>query len=442
MDSETLVNLLLVLLFVLIGGIFAGTEMAIVTLREGQVRQIEASGERGERIGTLVRNPNQFLSAVQIGVTVAGFFSSAYGGSTIAPDLVPTLRGWGIPEGLADTLALVAMTLLIAYLSLVLGELVPKRLAMQRNIAFTKVLGPPLNLFAQVVRPVIWLLSVSTNFVVRLLGGDPAATEEEMTPEEVRDLIEGHQGLRPYHRRILTDVFRASDRALNRVMRPRPDVEFLEGDLTVAEAHLQVIDSTHSRFPVTGRNVDDVLGFVHIRDLMAVPQEDRAGTRVRTVTRPILPLPGSIHVLPALARMRAEKQQIVLVVDEHGGTDGIVTMEDLVEEVVGEIYDEYDASTDPEDATLRHGQSLVVDASLNIEELEELTGAELHNDNYDTAGGLVLEQLGRLAEVGDVVEVEGLTMEVIAVQGMRIDRIRITAQPAQDGGGSAGSPAG
>lgn len=434
MDSQTLVNLFLVLVFVLIGGVFAGTEMAIVTLREGQIRKIEAGGERGERIGKLARDPNQFLSAVQIGVTVAGFFSSAYGGATIAPDLVPTLRSWGVPGGLADTLALVLMTLLIAYLSLVLGELVPKRLAMQRNIAFTKVLGPPLNMFAQAVRPVIWLLSVSTNFVVRVLGGDPSATEEEMTPEEVRDLIEGHQGLRPYHRRILTDVFRASDRALNRVMRPRPDVEFLDGDLTVTQAHDQVVVSPHSRFPVTGRNVDDILGFLHIRDLMAVPIRDRDRTRVRAVTRTILPLPGSIHVLPALARMRAEKQQIVLVVDEHGGTDGIVTMEDLVEEVVGEIYDEYDASTDPEDATLRHGQSLVVDASLNIEELEELTGAELHNENYDTAGGLVLEQLGRLAEVGDTVVVAGLQLEVIGVQGMRIDRLRITAHPQEQDG--------
>jgi putative hemolysin len=428
-DSDTLVNLLLVLVFVLVGGVFAGTEMAIVSLREGQVRQIEALGERGRRIGQLVRNPNQFLSAVQIGVTVAGFFSSAYGGSTIAPDLVPTLLGWGVPDGIADTVALVAMTLLIAYLSLVLGELVPKRLAMQRSVAFTRLLGPPLNLFARAVRPVIGLLSVSTDAVVRALGADPAATQEEMTTDEVRDIIEGHQGLRPYSRRILRDVFRVSDRSLNRVMRPRPDVEFVRGDLTVSEAHALVTRSTHSRFPVTGRSVDDILGFLHIRDLMAVPLAERDRRRVADVTRAILPLPGSLHVLPALARMREQKQQIVLVVDEHGGTDGIVTMEDLVEELVGEIYDEYDAGTEPEDATLRHGQSLVVDGSLNIEELEELTGVELHDENYDTAGGLVLDRLGRLAEAGDVVEASGLTLEVLEVHNMRIERLRVTAPP-------------
>ncbi|WP_256841213.1 hemolysin family protein [Ornithinimicrobium cryptoxanthini] len=433
MDSQTVVNLLLVMLFVLIGGVFAGTEMAIVTLRDSQVRKIEASGERGQRIGALVRNPNQFLSAVQIGVTVAGFFSSAYGGSTIAPDLVPVLMRWGVPDGIADTVALLAMTLLIAYLSLVFGELVPKRLAMQRSVSFTKILGPPLNLFAKLVRPVIWLLSVSTNVVVRLLGGDPNASAEEMSTEEVRDIIEGHQGLRPYSRRILTDVFRVHERNLDVVMTPRTAVQFLSGDATVDEVHGLIVGSSHSRFPVTGRSVDDILGFVHIRDVLEVPVDRWQVSRISDITRPIVPLPGSLHVMPALNRLRSEKQQIALVVDEYGGTDGIVTMEDLVEELVGEIYDEYDSRTDPEDATLTVGESLTVDGGLNIEELEELTGAALQNENYDTAAGLVLERLGRLAEAGDVIETSGLRFEVLAVDGMRIERVQVTAVREPDG---------
>ena len=430
MDTQTLVNLLLVLLFVLVGGVFAATEMAIVTLREGQVRTLEAGGERGRRLADLVRNPNQFLSAVQIGVTVAGFFSSAYGGSTIAPDLVPGLVAIGIPEGAAATVALVAMTLLIAYLSLVLGELVPKRLAMQRNLAFTRVLGPPLGVFAMLVRPVIWLLSVSTNAVMRLVGGSTSAEEEEMTPEEIRDLIEGHQGLHPYPRRILTDVFRAGDRALARVLRPRTDIEFLAGDLSVEEATAQVVHSSHSRFPVTGRDVDDVTGFVHIRDLMRADPASRATTQVSDLARPILALPDSLDVLPALARLRGDKQSLALVVDEYGGTAGMVTMEDLVEEVVGEIYDEYDTGTDPEDATHHRGEVVVVDGSLNVEELSELIGTDLSGEDVDTAGGLVMARLGRVARVGDVVEVAGHHLEVIGVDGRRVARLRMT--PAED----------
>lgn len=430
MDTQTLVNLLLVLLFVLVGGVFAATEMAIVTLREGQVRALEAGGERGRRLADLVRNPNQFLSAVQIGVTVAGFFSSAYGGSTIAPDLVPGLIAIGIPEGAAGTVALVAMTLLIAYLSLVLGELVPKRLAMQRNLAFTRVLGPPLGVFAMLVRPVIWLLSVSTNAVMRLVGGSTSAEEEEMTPEEIRDLIEGHQGLHPYPRRILTDVFRAGDRALARVLRPRTDIEFLAGDLSVEEATARVVHSSHSRFPVTGRDVDDVTGFVHIRDLMRADPASRATTQVSDLARPILALPDSLDVLPALARLRSDKQSLALVVDEYGGTAGMVTMEDLVEEVVGEIYDEYDTGTDPEDATRHRGEAVVVDGSLNVEELSELIGTDLSGEDVDTAGGLVMARLGRVARVGDVVEVAGHHLEVIGVDGRRVARLRMT--PAED----------
>ncbi|WP_338747761.1 hemolysin family protein [Janibacter alittae] len=427
MDSQTLVNLLLVMVFVLVGGVFAATEMAIVTLREGQVRALEDSGERGRRLAGLVRNPNQFLSAVQIGVTVAGFFSSAYGGSTIAPDLVPGLVAVGVPEAAAGTLALVAMTLLIAYLSLVFGELAPKRLAMQHNLAFTRVLGTPLRLFATMVRPVIWLLSVSTNAVVRLVGGNPSASEDEMSPEEIRDLIEGHQGLRPYPGRILTDVFRAGERSLTRVMRPRTDVHFLDADLTLDEARSTVRDLPHSRFPVIGKDVDDVVGFVHIRDLLLPPSPQESTTRVRELARTILALPDSLEVLPALSHLRSEKQPLAIVVDEYGGTSGLVTTEDLVEEFVGEIYDEHDIGSDPEDATRRRGESLVVDGSLNVEELSDLIGTDVSDEDVDTAGGLVMSRLGRLARAGDVVEVAGQRLEVLSVDGHRVARLRVTA---------------
>lgn len=235
MDAALLTNVALVLLFVLIGGVFAATEMAIVSLRPSQVDDIERSGPGGAKIAALVRDPNTFLSAVQVGVTVAGFFSSAFGGATISPSVSTWLQGLGMAESLADPVALVAMTLVIAYLSLVLGELAPKRLAMQRSAGFTRVLAPPLGFFATLLRPVIWFLSASTNLVVRLLGGDPDATSEEMTIEELRRTVEDNRDLRPYSREILSDVFRASERRLGDVLRPRPDVEFLAADATVAQ---------------------------------------------------------------------------------------------------------------------------------------------------------------------------------------------------------------
>jgi putative hemolysin len=426
MDAATLSNLALVVLFVLVGGLFAGTEMAMVSLREGQVRQLEASGERGERIGRLVRDPNQFLSAVQVGVTVAGFFSSAYGAATLAPDLAPVLVGWGLAPGMADTVALVAMTLLIAYLSLVLGELVPKRLAMQRAVGFTRVLAPPLSRFARLMRPVISLLSGSTNVVVRLLGGDPHADREQMSADELRSILEGHEGLLPYNRRILTDVFRAGERRLSEVMRPRRDVEFLDGDLTVGQAADDVAEGTHSRYPVTGRSVDDIVGFVHLRDLLSAHLAGQTGVRLSDLARPMMSVPATNHVLPTLAAMRQAKQQVVLVVDEYGGTDGIATVEDLVEEVVGEIYDEYDAGAEPEDSTLHHGESVIVDGSLIVQELQDLIGRPVPDGPYETVGGLVVSRLGHLAEAGEVVRVEGLRLEVVSVGERRIERVRVS----------------
>ncbi|MGO3293085.1 MAG: hemolysin family protein, partial [Brachybacterium alimentarium] len=322
MDPAVLVNIALVLLFVLIGGVFAGTEMAIVNLRESQVKQLEESGTRGERTAELVRDPNQFLSAVQIGVTVAGFFSSAYGASTIAPSLAPVLEDVGVPAGTASTVALIGMTLVIAYLSLVFGELVPKRLAMQNAMGMAKVVGPPLSLFGKAMRPVIWLLSTSTNLVVRMLGGDPHANRESVSAEEIRSMVRSSDALDQAESRVLADVFDASERTVVEVMRPRHQVHFLDGQQTVAQTREEIRATGYSRYPVTGEDLDDILGFAHVRDLLLV--DDPGSTRMADLARPIEHIPGTVEVLQALNRMRAHADQIAVVVDEYGGTDGIV----------------------------------------------------------------------------------------------------------------------
>lgn len=439
MDLDTLVNFLLVLLFVLIGGLFAGTEMAIVNLRESQIRRFEAAGPRGQRIARLVRNPNLFLAAVQIGVTVAGFFSSAYGASTIAPDLVPWFESLGLAEGPASTLALIVMTLLIAYLSLVLGELAPKRLAMQNAVGVTRMVAPPLNAFSRLMRPVIWLLSRSTNVVVRLLGGDPHAYTEAVSAEEIRTMVSTSEAIAEGHRRILQDVFDAAERTVVEVMRPRPQVNFLAADDTVAEALTALRELPNSRFPVYGEDRDDILGFVHLRDLLRTADPDHV--TVGAVTRPILLFPGTVHVLRALAQMRRGGHQIAIVVDEYGGTDGIVTLEDLLEEVVGEIYDEYDISRQPEDSVNRAGGVYEVDGGLIVQEFSQLTGIPLPDDgSYQTVAGFVMAQLGRVARAGDRVELLGHAFDVVQVEKRRIGRVRVTPL-APAAGEVAGDPA-
>ncbi|MBD8080401.1 hemolysin family protein [Cellulosimicrobium arenosum] len=446
MDSGTWTNIALVLLFVLVGGVFAGTEIALVSLRESQVAQLAKQSPRGARVASVARDPNRFLAAVQIGVTVAGFFSAAYGASTLAPDLAPVLEGLGLSESLASTVALVLLTLVVAYLSLVLGELVPKRIALQRSAPVALAVAPPLDRFATLMRPVIWLLSRSTDAVVRLVGGDPSARSEEMSEDELRQLVLDHEDLPEDERQILGDVFEAGSRSLAEAMTPRADVAFLPAASSLADAAREVASGPYSRYPVTGEDFDDIIGFLHVRDLLgpepwaegavgtAGPQEVRPRT-VRDVVRPVLELPATNTVLPTMSRMRREGVHIAVVVDEYGGTDGIVTLEDLVEELVGDIRDEYDPH-EPS-AAREHAGATSVDAGQTIEEFARRTGVSLPDGPYETVAGFVIADLGRLAGVGDHVDVGDHRLTVTDVARRRIVRVDVTAVAAPDVGGDA-----
>jgi len=431
--TDLALNIALVVVFVLIGGVFAATEMALVTLREGQINALAARGKRGAKVAALARNPNTFLSAVQIGVTVAGFASAAFGASSLSPYVAPLLTAVGLDAAAARTVATIVLTLVIAYLSLVLGELAPKRIAIQRNATFAFAVAPVLNGFAVVMKPVIWFLSVSTNVVVRLLGGDPHKTGEEMTEEELRDMVSSHEGLPDEERRILDDVFSLRDRQLSEVMRPRPEVAALDGSASVEDAARAVRDQPYSRYPLVDRSIDDITAFVHIRDLFDALQR-HSGASLAEVGRPIPYFPSTARVLPTLASMRAEGHHIAVVVDEYGGTDGIVTLEDLLEEVVGEIFDEYDTDAGPSELPSEGG---TVDGRLNFQDFEDATGIRLPPSAADTVAGFVIERLGRLARVGDVVTVEGAALQVTAIDRRRISQLLVTppAETPADGAG-------
>jgi len=225
-------------------------------------------------------------------------------------------------------------------------------------------------------------------------------------------------------------VFGAGNRSLQEVMRPRTEVTFVDGGLTIAAARSMLRDRPYSRYPVIDRTPDDVLGFVHIRDLM--PRDDRNDEgMVRDIVREILPLPGTNRVLPSLSRMRKLGQHIALVVDEYGGTDGIVTLEDLVEELVGEIYDEFDTGTDAEDRVSVGNGSVEVDGGLILQEFEPATGIALPEGHYETVAGFIMDRLGRLARTGDKVEISGHVLTVTAMDRLRIARIRVTPADGQ-----------
>jgi putative hemolysin len=428
--SDVWLSIIMVVAFVLIGGVFSGAEIALVSLRESQVRGMaETGGRRGKAVQRLLSDPNRFLAAVQVGVTLAGFFSAAFGASTLSRPLASWLEGRGLSPGLSGTLALVLVTIGISYLSLVAGELTPKRLALQRAEGFSLFVAAPLNTIATLSRPVIWLLSKSTNVLVRLLGGDPKVSGESISQEELRDLVAAHESLSSDERRLIDEVFRAGEREVREVMTPRTEVAFLDASMTASRAAKQVSDSNWSRFPVVGRDEDDVVGFVHVRDLFLPSHPAGRAATVGDLSREVKRLPGTAGVLTALSEMRRGSQHLAIVVDEYGGTDGIVTLEDLIEEVIGEIYDEYDEEVVADGKQPADGPR-EVDGLLNLDDFTEATGLQLPDGPYETVAGYVLSGLGRLPEVGDTIEVEGRRLTVLELDGRRIARLRVDPPPA------------
>jgi putative hemolysin len=421
--SEFLLNLGVVLLFTLVGGFFAAAEIALVSLRESQVQRLAAEHpKRGQKLSHLVADPNRFLAAVQVGVTMAGFLSAGFGASRMSPQLAPLLVQAGLPQGAADAVAFVLVTILLVYISLVLGELTPKRIALQRAETIALAVASTVDWLARLSRPFIWLLSKSTDLLVRALGGDPSANKELITEDELRGILASQESLTPQERELIDDVFEAGERELREVMVPRTEVDFLDATTPAYKAARIVIDLPHSRYPVFRESQDDVIGFVHIRDILAPAVAER-GIRLGELVRPVLMLPGSKQVLPAMFEMRAAGAHLAIVVDEYGGTAGIVTLEDLVEELVGDIRDEYDVDeTEPRLA----GADLVVDGLLNLEDFAEETDVELPEGPYETVAGFVMAELGRLPEVGEQVSVGPVLLTVAELDGRRASRIRVT----------------
>ena len=417
-------SILVVLAFVLVEALFVAAEIALVSLRESQVRALAEQGRRGQRVAELVSDPNRFLGAVQIGVTTTAILVSAFGEATLGHPLGRQFRHLGLSEGGGNIAGFVVVVVAISYVTILLGELVPKRLGLQRGERTALLFGPGLDRFARMARPVIWFLSRSTDVFVRLLGGDPSISRENITEEELRDLVTAHEALSRDERALIDEVFEAGERQLREVMIPRTEVEFMDASWSVARAVKVASAAPHSRFPVARGSQDEVVGFVHVRDLYGPTGTARRGLKVADLAREVAMFPATKRVLPSLSEMRKAGHHLAVVVDEYGGTAGIVTLEDLIEELIGEIRDEYDVG-DVEAKRLRGGD-VEVDGLLNLDEFEEATGRRLPDGPYETVAGCVMAKLGRLPRGGDAVEVDGLRLKVSKMDGRRVSRVRVT----------------
>jgi putative hemolysin len=426
---DPLFDVVFVCALVAINAWLAGSEMAFVSLRQGQLRRMSEEGDRGGRVAELARHPNRYLGGIQLGITLAGFLAAAVAAVSISEPLADALDPLG---EFAPLVSVGLVTIGVALLNLVLGELVPKRLAMQRAEGWSRTAVVPLSAFITVTRPVIEGTGWLTDRLVRLLGGDPEQHRSQITDDEFVDLAQSHSTFSDAQQRIIQGAVVAGQRPIRVVMVPRLRVMSVDVTATAPDALDQLVAADFSKAPVVDARLDELVGQVQLRDLVG------ATGAVADHLRPLLALPETLPVLRALQQLQSHRTEMAAVVDEYGGTAGIVTAEDLVEELVGEISDE----TDPDLLTVERlaDGTMMLPGSFPVHDLPDLGIAAVRGP-YDTVAGLVLDRLGHVPEVGERVAVGDRVFEVASMQRHWIDWLRVEPRsPSRRGRGDTLEP--
>jgi putative hemolysin len=426
MSSIPLEIFFLILLIVL-NGIFSMSEMAVVSARKVRLQQLANQGNAKARTALeLADSPNQFLSTVQVGITLIGTLAGAFGGATLAEKLATQLKLIPFLASKSEAIALFIVVLTISYLSLVIGELVPKRLALNNPEQIASSVASPMRFLAMIVSPVVHLLSYSTDMVLRLLGIGPS-TDPEVTEEEIKILIE--QGteagtFEEAEQEMLNRVFRLGDRRVSALMTPRPEIVWLDLDDSADTNRRIIIDSNHSRFPVCEGDLDNVLGIIQVSNLLTRCLSGQPLDLTTSLQRPLY-VPEGTPGLRILELFKQSGTHLALVVDEYGVIQGLVTLNDILEEIVGDIPS-VDGFDEPQ-VVKREDGSWLVDGMLPVEEFfEAFEIPELPREqkgNYHTVGGFVVTQLGRIPKAADHFEWRGMRFEVMDMDGNRVDKV-------------------
>ncbi len=423
-----MLDLAIVFALVLLNGCFALSELAIVSARRPRLRAMAEEGRAGARAAlALAEDPGRFLSTVQIGITLVGVVAGAFSGATLGDALGDWLAGIGLPVGLAETLGVGLVIAFVTYLSIVVGELVPKRFALRRPEALACVVAPPMTIVARVGAPAVWRLDSSTTLIFRLLG-QAEEPEEKVTQDDVRTLIaeaERHGSIESSEQRMIQGVLRLGSRPVRGVMTPRGEVDWL--DLRAGEASWRevILTARHSLLPVGEGSIDAVVGVVRVRDLLAAMARDEA-LDPRAAMRPAPVVPDTAEALSVLGVLREAKVPLALVHDEYGHLEGLVTPTDLTGTIIGDFGAEADEAHEP--AVQRDDGSWLLAGEMPLDEAADLLGLKLPEPRiYQTIGGLVLHLMRRIPEAGARADGLGWQWEVVDMDGRRIDKV--LAQP-------------
>ncbi len=431
MDAQSAIfSILLLLVLILVNGFFAASEIAVITLNDGKIKKMAEEGnKKAKKLVKLTENSSRFLSTIQIGVTLSGFLTSASASQSFANLLADQLTFLPFPHTTIVGVSTVLITIVLSYFSLVLGELVPKKIAMQKAEQLSFRFVGILSATAKIFSPFISFLSFSTNLVLRILGIDPNHSEETVTEEEILmmvDVGEEKGVIDEGAREMISNIFEFDDRAVSEIMTHRTEVTAVEDTMTIEEAVHLAVEEGYSRMPVFHEQLDTILGIFYVKDVLKyVTTTVPPGAKVTDYMRPAYFVPESKSCNELLEEMTARHIQISIVVDEYGGTEGIVTMEDLLEAIVGNIQDEYD---DEEQEIYRVSENaFTVDGGTSIDEISDLLQVHLPEGDYDTIAGLVVELLGKIPKPGErpSVTLKSLTFTVEEVEDRRITKLLI-----------------
>lgn len=424
--SEVIWQLLLIVVLIGVNGFFALAEIALVTIRPTQIASLVEQGVPGSRLlQRLTKDPSRFLSAIQVAITLSGFLASASATATIAQPFSEHMQALGLPPASTRWIAIVIVTVGVSYLSLVFGELVPKQLALRRPQSVALFTVRPVEWLAYVFSPIVWALSASTRLVLKILRVRVEETSTRLSEEELKRLVFEQKSLEEKEKRIIDSVFRFGDTLVREVMVPCTDVCALHESTTLREAMEAIQRTGFSRFPVYAETLDDVIGMVTAKDVLAALLEPHEGLTVADICRDVKFVPDTQNALNLLQELQQTRTHLVVVVDEYGSMAGIVTSEDLIEEIVGEIHDE----TDPvvEDPVIPLGDgTFSVDAGLRIEDVNDRLGTNIvAEDLYETLAGYLITRLQRIPSVGDTVEDNELVFTIQAMEENRIERVHL-----------------
>jgi putative hemolysin len=440
-SMDILFSVLLTLILVIINGYFSMSEMALINARRAVLQQqIEEGSKKAEKAVALAAESDRLLATIQIAITLVGFGASAVAATNFSVPIVGWLQGFNVAwlSAIAPGLSLVIVTLLISYVTLIIGELVPKRIALANAEGVALSVAGPIQVFERVAAPVVTLLSASTNAVSRVFGIKSSGDRQGVSEEEIKYLVTEQDSLLDEEKRMIHEIFDLGDTIAREVMTPRVDMISVEDDATVQQTVARMRGTGFSRLPIFHESPDRIVGIAMIKDLLVPLIENREGDPATNYMRDPMFVPETKDILPLLSEMQTAHHQIAIVIDEYGGTAGIVTVEDIVEEIVGDISDEYDP--DNKYQTQLSPNEWLIDGRLPTDDAIELGFPVQEGEDYETIAGWLLDTIDSVPVVGETFEVDNFTFKVQSMRRNRISMLRVTAnepkadEPAQSDG--------